>query len=58
MNLSAAINGIGAGILWSACGNYISECACNENKGFFNSVFRAIYMTSNIIGNIVTTIVL
>lgn len=44
--LTAAINGAGAGILWTAQGKFISECACAENKGFFNSYFWAIFMAS------------
>ena len=44
--LTAAINGAGAGILWTAQGKFISECACEENKGFFNSYFWAIFMGS------------
>ena len=31
MVLMAAILGMGAGILWAAQGNYISELACDEN---------------------------
>lgn len=58
LNLSASIVGFGAGLLWTACGNYISQCATNENKGFFNSYFWAIFMASNVIGNLIAAIVL
>jgi hypothetical protein len=44
--LTAAINGAGAGILWVSQGKFISECACDENKGFYNSYFWAIFMSS------------
>lgn len=50
---TAAINGAGAGILWVAQGNYIALCACDENKGFFNSYFWCIFMSANIIGSII-----
>jgi len=56
--LTAAINGIGAGILWTAQGKFISECACEENKGFFNSYFWAIFEGSMIFGNVIAVIVL
>ena len=36
---TAAINGAGAGVLWVAQGAYLAECACDSNKGFFNSYF-------------------
>jgi MFS family permease len=56
--LTGAINGFGAGILWVAQGKFISECACDENKGFFNSYFWCFFMSSNIIGNLVAGLIL
>ena len=55
---TAAINGFGAGILWVAQGKFISECACDENKGFFNSFFWCFFMASNIIGNLIAGFIL
>ena len=55
---TAAINGAGAGILWTAQGNFITLCACEENKGFFNSYFWAFFMASLIIGNVIASFVL
>ena len=55
---TAAINGMGASILWTSQGKYISECATNKNKGFFNSFFWAFYMSSQIIGNVIAGLVL
>ncbi len=52
------MNGFGAGILWVANGYYISECACDSNKGFFNSYFWAIFMMSQIFGNLIAALVL
>jgi hypothetical protein len=55
---ASAINGFGAGILWVSEGQYVSECASDDNKGFFNSLFWAIFMCSQIIGNLVGGLVL
>ena len=55
--VTAGINGAGAGILWVSQGKYISECACDENKGFFNSYFWGFFMGSNILGNIIAALV-
>ena len=56
--LTAAINGAGAGILWVAQGKFISDCACKENVGFFNSYFWAFFMASQITGNVTAGLVL
>lgn len=56
--LTAAINGFGASILWVAQGKYISCIANNSNKGTFNSIFWAFFMSSQIIGALFAAIVL
>jgi MFS family permease len=56
--LTAAINGSGAGILWVAQGNFIALCACEENKGFFNSYFWGFFMSGLIFGNVIASFVL
>ena len=56
--LTAAINGFGAGILWVAQGKFISECACDENKGFFNSFFWCFFMASSIFGNVIAALII
>jgi hypothetical protein len=56
--LSAAVNGFGASILWVAEGQYISRCANEKNKGFFNSTFWAIFMSSNIVGYLMSAFVM
>ena len=43
---SAACCGFGASILWVAQGRYISRIANNENKGTYNSIFWAFFMSS------------
>ena len=56
--VTAALNGFGASILWVAQGNYLAQCATNENKGKFNSIFWAFYMASYVLGNVLTTFVI
>ena len=56
--ITAIINGAGAGILWVSQGKFISECATEENKGFYNSYFWAFFMSAIVIGNIVAGVVL
>jgi len=56
--IAAAINGFGASILWVAQGQYISNCANNENKGQFNSVFWALFMAAGIVGNLMAAYVI
>ena len=55
---SACLNGFGGSIIWVAHGQYISECASEENKGLFNSVFWAIYILSYCVGDLVGAFVL
>ena len=56
--ITAAINGFGASILWVAQGRYISRIASDENKGTFNSVFWAFFMSSQIVGSLFAAVVL
>ncbi len=55
---TAAINGFGASILWVAQGRYISRIANDENKGMFNSIFWAFFMSTQVIGALFAAIVL
>ncbi|CDW76468.1 major facilitator superfamily protein [Stylonychia lemnae] len=55
---TATINGFGAGILWVAQGQYVSDCASDKNKGFFFSYFWAWFMSSQIIGNLLAALIL
>jgi MFS family permease len=50
--LTACINGLGAGILWVAQGKYISLCATSSTRGFINAYFWTIFMSSQVIGNL------
>ena len=56
--ITAGINGAGAAILWVSQGKYISECANDSNKGFFNIYFWGFYMSSTIFGNVIAALVL
>ena len=54
---SSAVNGFGAGILWVAQGKYIADCASDDNRGFFYSYSWAIFMCSQILGNLIAGLV-
>ena len=56
--LSACVNGFGSGILWVSQGRYVSQCATDETKGFFFSYFFAIFMISQILGNLIAAFVI
>ncbi|CDW71948.1 major facilitator superfamily protein [Stylonychia lemnae] len=56
--LSAAVNGVGSALNWTASGEYISKCASDENRGFFFSFFFFMYMSSQIVGSIIAAVVL
>ena len=40
------VTGFGGGLIWVGQGKYVSECANEKNKGLFNGIFWAIYMSS------------
>jgi MFS family permease len=52
------LNGFGAGLLWVAQGEYVTNCATDETKGFYFSYFFIIFMISQIVGNLVAGFVL
>ena len=56
--ITAVVLGFGAGILWTSQGKFISDCACEENQGFFHSYFWGFMQMSSIIGNIIAGIML
>ena len=55
---TSAVNGAGASILWVAQGKYISECANEDNKGMFNSIFWIFNLGSMVTGNLMAAYVL
>eukprot|EP00347_Sterkiella_histriomuscorum_P015929 403355148 len=56
--ISSVVNGIGAAVLWTALGTYISECATIQKKGFYFSFFWTCYMSSQVIGNLIGAFVI
>lgn len=48
----AIIAGFGTSLLWVAHGRYVTLCADDSNKGFYNSVFWVFMMACQVIGNI------
>jgi len=48
--IAAILNGFGAGILWCALGEYISESATDKSKGYMNGLFWFWYMGSQAVG--------
>ena len=43
---TSLLNGLGEGVSQPASGTYISDCAIEENKGFYFAFFWAFYMGS------------
>ena len=52
------ICGFGSAITWVAQGRYISRIANESNKGTFNSIFWAFFMSSQLIGSLFAAVVL
>lgn len=50
--ICAFIAGVGTSLLWVAHGRYVTLCADDTNKGYFNSVFWVFMMACQVIGNI------
>ena len=44
--ITSLINGLGEGVSQPASGTYISDCATENNKGFYFALFWAFYMGS------------
>jgi MFS family permease len=55
---SAAVNGVGSGVLWVAQGKYVAECANEGNKGLFFGYFWAFFMASQVFGNLIAALIL
>jgi len=51
--LASFITGIGAAVIWVGQGEFVSECACDSNKGFYNSYFWIFFMSASISGNLI-----
>ena len=55
---TAACCGFGAAILWVGQGRYISRIANDANKGTYNSIFWAFFMSAMIVGTLFGALVL
>jgi len=55
---TSLLNGLGEGVSQPASGTYISDCAIEENKGFYFAFFWAFYMGSQVFGNLIAALVL
>lgn len=56
--ITSLLNGLGEGVSQPASGTYISDCAVEENKGFYFAFFWAFYMGSQVFGNLIAAFVL
>jgi MFS family permease len=56
--LTSIINGFAMGIVQPASGNYVADCATEENKGFYFAFFWSFYMGSQIFGSLIAAFVL
>jgi MFS family permease len=55
---TSILNGFAMGIVQPASGNYIADCATEENKGFYFAFFWSFYMGSQIFGSLIAAFVL
>lgn len=51
MVVGCVLSGLGQACMWVTQGDYISNCATNNTKGFYFGFFWFMYMSSNIFGN-------
>jgi len=56
--LAAVINGFGVGVIQTAIGIYIAECATPSTKGFYYGLFWFFYMMSMTVGSLIGAFVL
>lgn len=56
--VTSLLNGLGEGVNQPASGTYISDCAIEENKGFYFAFFWSFYMGSQVFGNLIAALVL
>lgn len=55
---TSLLNGLGQGVEQPSSGTYISDCATENNKGFFFAMFWAFYMGSQVVGNVIAAFVI
>eukprot|EP00755_Sulcionema_specki_P001905 Sspe_Gene.117715::Locus_109474_Transcript_1_1_Confidence_1.000_Length_645::g.117715::m.117715 len=58
----SAVIGVGAGIMWTACGGYIASCSAWQREGqaasSFSGIFYGIMQLSQVFGNLASYIIL
>ena len=56
--ITSIVNGFAMGFVQPASGNYVADCATEENKGFYFAFFWSFYMGSQIFGSLIAAYVL
>ena len=56
--LGSVLAGFGQAIIWVAQGEYMTYCATPNTKGFYFGYFWAIYMSSQVVGNWIGSILI
>ncbi|CDW71070.1 major facilitator superfamily protein [Stylonychia lemnae] len=58
MLFASCVCGLTTGLLWTSQGVYISQCATEENKGFYFGYFWTMYTLSQVFGNLIAALVI
>ena len=56
--VTSLLNGLGEGLAQTAAGKYVSDCATEEIKGLYFSIFWSSCMGSQIFGSLISAFVL
>lgn len=56
MVLSSVFTGVANSIIWVAEGEYISNCASEQNSGLYYGISGSFYVSSSILGNFVASL--
>ena len=55
---SAILLGVGAAVLWTAQGSYLTLCANELNLGMYNGVFFFLFIMNQLVGNVGAALIL
>ena len=55
---SAILLGVGAAVLWTAQGSYLTLCANELNLGLYNGVFFFLFIMNQLVGNVGAALIL
>lgn len=58
MMSSGVVIGFGASMIWVGQGKYVTECTVPENKGLYFGLFWCIFMSSQVLGNLISAFIL